>query len=223
MTLNKLFISKLCCVAWTVNESLTMSHSRYFRAHGLKAQVLLLPNGMIGSIYVCSLRQNDNGVQNLSGLNDYLLSLLSPLHTRNGNDIYPAVYGDGIFATLATVMKPYPNPNHEQRIINTRFSSLREDIEHKFAQVFGLYRILNMQSSHHLFWNGEHVRKIFHACLFVSNCYTCFNESRNRSFNLRSPTIQEYLPLDQILEPAPIPNLNTGRNNLRWQAGHSKF
>lgn len=172
---------------------------------------------MIGSIYICSLRQNDNGVQNLSGLNDYLISMLQPLYHRNGNPIFPAVYGDGIFATLATIMKPYPNPNHEQRIVNTRFSSLREDIEHKFSQVFGLYRILNTQSSHHLFWNGDHVRKLFHTCLFVSNCYTCFNESRNRAFNLRAPTIQNYLPLDEELVLAPEPQLNPTRPTLVWR------
>lgn len=170
---------------------------------------------MIGSIFVCSLRQNDNGVQNLSGLNSYLLSLLQPLYFRNGNPIYPAVYGDGIFSTLACIMKPYPNPNHEQRIVNTRFSSLREDIEHKFSQVFGLYPILNTQSRHHLFWNGDYVRMLFHTCLFISNCYTCLNESRNRAFNLRAPTLQQYLPLDEVLIQAPIPQLNENRPRLR--------
>ena len=181
----------------------------------MKAQVLLLPNGMIGSIFICSLRHNDNGVQNLSGLNDYLLSMLQPLYHNQGNPIYPAVYGDGIFSTLATIMKPYPNPNHEQRIVNTRLSSLREDIEHKFAQVFGLYHILNTQQQHHLFWNGEHVMKIFHTCLFVSNCYTCFNESRNRAFNMRAPTLQQYLPLDEELVLAPEPQVNQNRPHLR--------
>ena len=118
----------------------TFSH--YFGGHGLKAQVVLLPNGMIASIFICSLRHNDNGVLNLSGLNDYLVSLIEPLYYDGINPVYPALYGDGIFSTLATIMKPYPNPNHEQKIVNTRFSSLREDIEHKFAQVFGLYQVL---------------------------------------------------------------------------------
>lgn len=97
---------------------------------------------MIGSVYICSLRQNDNGAQNLSGLNEYLVSLLTPLYQRAGNLVYPAVYGDAIFTPLACIMRPYPNPNRHQRLVNTRMSSLREDIEHKFAQVFGLYQIL---------------------------------------------------------------------------------
>jgi hypothetical protein len=187
--------------------------SRYFRGHGLKAQVVHLPNGMIGSIFICSLRHNDNGVQNLSGLNDHLVSILVPLYESNGNLIYPAVYGDAIFTPLATITRPYPNPNHEQKIVNTRFSSLREDIEHKFAQIFGLYQVLRNAARHHLFWNAEHTRKLFFSCLFISNCYTCFNESRNRVYNLRAPTLQQWLPLEEELQPAPIIPLHPNQAN----------
>jgi hypothetical protein len=97
---------------------------RYFRGHGLKAQVLLLPNGMIGSIFICSLRHNDNGVQNLSGLNDYLVQLLAPLCRVHNQWIYPAVYGDAVFTPLATITRPHVNPNEEQHIVNMRCSSL---------------------------------------------------------------------------------------------------
>ena len=158
---------------------------------------------MIGSIYICSLRHNDNGVQNLSGLNDYLVSLLNPIYQQNGNGVYPAVYGDGIFATLATIMRPFPNPNHYQKIVNTRMASIREDIEHKFAQLFGLFHILRSQSRLNLFHGAAEVRKLFFSCLFTLNCYTCFNESRNRNFNVRAPTIENYLPLNEVLQPAP--------------------
>ena len=108
----------------------------------MKAQVVLLPNGMIACIYICSLGHNNNGVLSVSGLNDYLISLLQPLYQEGPNLIFPALYGDGIFSTLGAIVKPYPNPNHEQKIVNTRFSSLREDIEHKFSQLFGLFQVL---------------------------------------------------------------------------------
>jgi hypothetical protein len=105
-------------------------------------QVLLLLNGMIGRVFICSLRHNDNSVQTLSGLNGHLVNLLHPLCQVNNQRIYPAVFGDAIFTPLATITHPYLNPNEEQRIVNARFSSLREDIEHKFAQVFGLCQVL---------------------------------------------------------------------------------
>jgi hypothetical protein len=46
-------------------------YSRYYRHHGVKFQVVLFPNGMIGSVFRSSLRTNDRGILNLSGLNDY--------------------------------------------------------------------------------------------------------------------------------------------------------
>ena len=183
-------------------------YNRYFRGHGLKAQVVHLPNGMIGSVYICSQRHNDNGVQNLSGLNDYLVQILQPLWHNQSVPIYPALYGDGIFATLATIIKPYQQPNEIQAIINTRFSSLREDIEHKFSQVFNIYKILRAQHRHQLFYNAEWIRKQFFVCLFLTNCHTCFSESRNRRYNTRAPTIQRHLPLDEEL-PAAAPELDT--------------
>ena len=38
----------------------------YFRSHGLKAQVVFLPIGLIGSVFIAELRQNDTGVLNMS-------------------------------------------------------------------------------------------------------------------------------------------------------------
>jgi hypothetical protein len=170
---------------------------------------------MIGSIYICSLRQNDNGVLNLSGLNEYLILLLEPLYWRGQQPVYPAVYGDAIFTNLATITRGYPDPNHVQRIVNTRMSSLREDIEHKFSLVFNLYQVLRCSWRFQMFFNGEHIRRLFFTCLFVSNCYTCFNESRNRQFNLRAPTIAAYLPLNEVLVMAPELPSNNNHPNFR--------
>ena len=43
-------------------------YSGYFAGHGLKLQALTLPNGMLGSIYLVSLRVSDSGLLNMSGL-----------------------------------------------------------------------------------------------------------------------------------------------------------
>ena len=97
---------------------------------------------MIGSIFICSLRHNDNGVLNLSGLNEYLIQLLDPLYLNGNQSVYLAVYRDSIFTLVAAVTRLYLNPNHEQKFVNTRMSSLCEDIEHKFSDVFNLYQVL---------------------------------------------------------------------------------
>ena len=51
-------------------------YSGYFRAHGLKAQVVYLPIGLTALVFIESMRENDNGTQNISGLNNYLVKLL---------------------------------------------------------------------------------------------------------------------------------------------------
>ena len=35
------------------------------------------------------------------------------------------------------------------------------------------------------------------------NCYTCFNEPPN-NFDIRPPTLGEYIPLNELIKPAPV-------------------
>jgi len=118
-----------------------------------------------GSVFVCSVQRNDNGVQNLSGLNNCLVSLLMPTFHRRAIPIFSALHGDGIFATLATIMKPHSTSNEEQTIINIRLLSMRESIEHEFSLVFNQHHILRATWSCKLFCNAECVHKIFWTCL----------------------------------------------------------
>ena len=50
-----------------------------------------------------------------------------------------------------------------------------------------------------LLFDGEMVMKIMVVGFFVLNCYYCFNNTSSRSFDLRAPSIEEYLPLDEVL------------------------
>ena len=90
-------------------------YSGYLRMHGLKAQVVYLPIGIIGSVYITELRQNDNGVQNLSGLNDYLVRLLSGIFVGG---LLPCLYGDGIFRILLTILPRFSNPTPPLHLLN---------------------------------------------------------------------------------------------------------
>ena len=82
--------------------------SNYFKEHGLKFQVVAFPDGMIGSIFGCSIRHNDNGVLNMSGLNDYLQDILEPM---GDTFVYPAIYCDAIYQLAETIINRYANPN----------------------------------------------------------------------------------------------------------------
>ncbi len=102
----------------------------YLHCHGLKAQDVYLPIGSVGSVFITEIRQNDGGVLNMSGLNDYLVGLLS------GNlvgQLLPCLYCDGIFANLATILPRYMNPTPEERLLNLKLASQRQCIEHVFG------------------------------------------------------------------------------------------
>ena len=109
-------------------------YSGYLRKHELRAQVVYLPIGIIGSVFITELQQNDSGVLNMSGLNDYLVGLLSG---KLVGRLLPCLYCDGIFANLATIVPRYTNPSDEERVLNMKLSSQRQCIEH----VFGDHRI----------------------------------------------------------------------------------
>jgi len=105
--------------------------SRYFRYHGLKLQVILLPNGMIGNVFITSLVHNDMGVLKLSGLSEQLLRLLRNIHLPDGH--YPALFVDGIFTPTPVVIPRYVNPTPRQERVNACTSSLRMENEHIFG------------------------------------------------------------------------------------------
>ena len=105
-------------------------YSGYLKCHGLKAQVVFLPIGIIGSVFITELRQNDNGVQNISGLNNYLVRLLSGIFLGG---LFPCLFCDGIFAVLATILPRFRNPTPPLHLLNIHLNSMRECIEHVFA------------------------------------------------------------------------------------------
>lgn len=115
-------------------------YSGYFKAHGLKAQVATLPNGMIGSILIASLRNSDSGLLNMSNLNDYLSGLLEEAGMRlpqAGNQL-PAVYADGMFPQLSCIVARYRNPQLTRWMHHAR-TTLRYPQKMQYARTTLLY------------------------------------------------------------------------------------
>ena len=54
-------------------------YTRYGKLHGLKSQIVLLPNGMICHAWIHSVAQNDRGMINLSGLEEYMRDILADI------------------------------------------------------------------------------------------------------------------------------------------------
>ena len=67
-----------------------------------KNQAILLPNGMLGSIYTTSIAQNDKGVVNISGIAEELERVLANWKLHN-NQLFPALYGDDIYELCSVI------------------------------------------------------------------------------------------------------------------------
>jgi hypothetical protein len=179
-------------------------YSGYLRRHGLKAQVVYLPIGIIGSVFVTELRQNDNGVQNISGLNNYLLELLSGVFIGG---LFPCLYCDGISQVLATILPRFVNPTPELQLIKMRLASLRECIEHVFADHHIRFKLFSVPHYLHLFNRGVKVRRMFLVSFFILNCYYCIDGMHCMFFGQVPPTLEDYLPPNELLLPPPAVNL----------------
>jgi hypothetical protein len=160
---------------------------------------------MIGSAYIASMRHNDNGLLNMSGLNDYLVSILGGLRVGQ-TQRYPALYGDGIFSRLATIVPRYRNPTEEEERKNFRMSALRIFIEHLFRIHDSLFQAVH-EYRRLRFRNGEHTYKHTLMSFFVWNCYqsmyNSFNAFNTEGFEITPPDLETYLPLDENLAPGP--------------------
>ena len=179
-------------------------YSAYFSGHGLKVQTLSLPNGMIGSVYLGAWRVSDSGLLNMSGLDTYLSSLFNEFNMRLAGAFnqFPAVYGDGIFPQLTTIVARYGLANQNEARVNRRLASVRQSIEHIFGLHHNTFALFSIPHRFKLLVYGVDCQMMVLNSFFLLNCFTCFNESPN-NFDIRPPTIEEYLPLNEIIEHAP--------------------
>ena len=182
-------------------------YSHYYSGHGLKVQAVTLPNGLFGSVFVGAWRVSDSGLLNMSGLDTYLSRLLNEFNMKlpAAFNQLPALYGDGIFPQLCSIIARYSMGNENEQRVNRRLASVRQSIEHIFALHTNLFGLFSIPKRFQLLVHGLQCRKMVLNSFFLLNCHVCFNESPN-NFNIRPPTIEEYLPLDEVMKPAPIVN-----------------
>ncbi len=166
--------------------------------------MVYLPIGLIGSIFITEIRQNDNGVLNMSGLNYYLCWLLSG-HLIRG--LFPCLYCDSIFANHSTILPRYVNPMPEQEYMNLKFASERQCVEHCFGDHRTCFKLFWVPHSCHLFYRGVKVRKQCLLSFLMLNGYYCLDGTRSGYFGHATPTLEDYLLLDEQLLPPPTIDL----------------
>jgi hypothetical protein len=180
-------------------------YSGYFRKHGLKCQIVFLPNGMIGSVFIAALAHNDRGMVNLSGINEYLVALLDGIFVPPDFQMYPAIYGDGIYQVLLCIISRFTgNLSAAEKALNIRMAGVRISIEHLFGLHHNLFALFNHPDLLRLYHRGPDIRNLTLMSFFILNCYNCLNHSSSAMFGLDPPSLAEYIPLDENIPPAPV-------------------
>jgi hypothetical protein len=178
--------------------------SGYLKAHGIKIQTLSFPDGMWGSVWSCSMKHNDLGALNMSGLAEYLLEVLPSVEREDGGKINMAIYGDSIFRPSLTILRKIANPkNKEEKLLNRRLNRCRTSIEMLYGELFNLFKLLSTKKKLKLFRDGRHVKKMITVAFFFQNCHSCLNGGNcvTSMFNAVVPTLEEYLHLDEDTLP----------------------
>ena len=135
----------------------------------------------------------------MSGLSDYIHDLIGhirlPVH-----GLCPSLYTDAIYQLTPNITPRIINPgNDNDTRMNIRMSGLREYEEHLFADFKTLFAIYNQPFRNRMLNNGHHFRRMLMVSFFVFNCYYCIHGTHGRNFNIFPVTLEQYIPLDEVL------------------------
>ena len=164
--------------------------SSYGKKHGMKTQVVLLPNGMVGHAFVTPIAQNDKGVMNISGLEEHLAQILQPL---DGTFLLPALYADDIYDPSGVLVKR-GRPEDDEKAYFLKCNAGREKIEHEFGAWWNLWKLPRHTESFKILQLGKALPKKYLTLYFLMNCHTCLNGNNTSStFQCDAPSLDEYL------------------------------
>ena len=83
-----------------------------------------------------------------------------------------------------------------------RLSSVRQSIEHIFELHKNTFDMFNIAARFILILGGVECYMLVFNSFFSLNWYVSQNEGPN-NFDIRPPSLGQYIPLDEILKPAP--------------------
>lgn len=158
---------------------------------GMKLQGVILRNGMLASIFTCSIAQNDKGVVNISGLNEELTRVLQPFPILG--QVLASLYGDEIYEPAECISRR-DNDNEALKYFYKRMNKGRIDIEHRFGLDSNLWKCLNVKHTWHILKDKSHIHRQYFSIFFMTNVWTCMNENKTSvKYKLHAPSLQEYL------------------------------
>ena len=117
-----------------------------------------------------------------------------------------ALYCDSIFQNHACLFnRPLGDLDDWNAALFCRYNSMRTCIKHAYAHYKNMFKIFSHGSQLNLMCNADAIQRLIVVSFFIFNCKTCMTGSNTTMiYDILPPTIKEYLPLGEVLEPAPI-------------------
>ena len=124
--------------------------------------------GLIGCIFVTEICQTDSGVQNISGLTNYLYRLLRGVHVGG---LLPCLSGESVFTVLACIVPSFRSPsNPVDKIINIGMNTLWVVCEHINADHINIFHLFRLPRYLRLYKKGCQVRRLSLNLFLLQNC-----------------------------------------------------
>ena len=177
-------------------------YTAYKKLHGIKVEIVLLPNGISTVFGPVSARIHDvGGVMLMSGLDDFLLDIQQNMPW----DPY-SVFGDSTYnAQHLQCTRSYYRPlapgvalTAQQELCNTQIKPPRQTIEFSYGEIEGIFQICTQPRSLKLAQRIPYAQEQLRVCHLLSNIYTCLNGNKASShmkFNCPPPSLDDYLQL----------------------------
>mmetsp|Transcript_30059 Transcript_30059/g.35428 ORF Transcript_30059/g.35428 Transcript_30059/m.35428 type:complete len:329 (+) Transcript_30059:447-1433(+) len=160
-------------------------YSGWKKNHGLKAQSLDFPDGLMGYLYgLESVKHSDINLLNWSDINNKLVVAqqnLGPGHQYCG-------YGDSAYPIISHIKSRVYEP-----AVDAAMSSARQSVEHHYGEL-GNYWPYIKNTKKLKICSSNPIEAIYFCVHLLRNLYTCLNGNKtSERFHIDPPTLEEYL------------------------------
>ncbi|XP_055348000.1 uncharacterized protein LOC129595112 [Paramacrobiotus metropolitanus] len=167
--------------------------SGHKRHHCSKWQAVLLPNGMIGSLY--GGHRGSMHDSTLLTSSKVLDALQQKFTTFAGPDRF-CLYGNSGYGRGELVKKPFSKVevlnDRRKKALNKAMSRVREPVEWGFKEVVSKFAFLDFKKQMRMYVNP--INKLYRVAVILINCHNCLNHNQaSQYFDLEPPSLEEYL------------------------------
>ena len=170
-------------------------YSGYYKAHGIKFQCVVAPNGLIVDFFgPVPGRRSDSYLLKQSGF----LERMRQLSRVAGGEYY--VYGDPAYPLGRGIMRGYKGAiNAREAAFSNAMNALRVSVEWSFLHIARDWSFVTSERNLKIWW--QPIGRIYYVAAILTNAKCCLTaETRDgygnmiaQRFDLSPPTLRDYL------------------------------